>query len=149
LSELSTPESAGHVRLAVVGAHLRGQPLNRQLLDLGATFLEQTRTSPDYRLFALAHTEPPKPGMIRAETGAAIEVEIWQLEAAPFGMFVAAVPPPLVIGNVRLATGDWVKGFLCEEIGLAGARDITDFGGWRPYLASFPSSGSPSADALP
>ena len=64
-----------HVRLAVVGAHLRGQPLNRQLLDLGAIFLEETRTSPDYRLFALAQTEPPKPGMIRAETGAAIEIE--------------------------------------------------------------------------
>jgi len=75
--------------------------------------------------------------MIRAATGASIEVEIWQLEAAPFGIFLAAVPPPLVIGNIRLATGEWVKGFLCEEIALAGAREITRFGGWRAYLASF------------
>ncbi|HEU4679008.1 MAG TPA: hypothetical protein VFS35_05780 [Terrimicrobiaceae bacterium] len=150
MSDLRAPERVGpvHVRLAVVGAHLRGQPLNRQLLELGAVFLEETRTAPHYRLFAFAQTEPPKPGMIRAETGSAIEVEIWQLEAAPFGIFVAAVPPPLVIGNVRLAAGDWVKGFLCEEIALAGAVEITDFGGWRPYLASLPPSGSHSADKL-
>jgi allophanate hydrolase len=124
------------VQVAVVGAHLRGQPLNQQLLDHGASFIQQTRTAPHYRLFALPNTSPPKPGMIRSQTGASIEVEIWEFEAAAFAMFVAAVPPPLVIGNVRLATGDWIKGFLCEEIALDGAREITDFGGWRAYLAS-------------
>jgi len=124
------------IQLVVVGAHLRGQPLNRQLIELGATFVRQTHTAPNYRLFALANTSPPKPGMIRSENGASIEVEIWELEAAAFGMFVASVPPPLLIGNVRLATGEWIKGFLCEEIALSDAREITSMGGWRAYLTS-------------
>jgi allophanate hydrolase len=125
------------IPLAVVGAHLRGQPLNYQLLELGAEFVGQTFTAPVYRLFALANTSSPKPGMIRSENGASIEIEIWQLGAKEFGMFVAAVPSPLVIGNIELASGEWVKGFLCEEIALVGASEITDFRGWRAYLASF------------
>ena len=125
------------IPLAVVGAHLQGQPLNYQLLELGAEFAGQTLTAPTYRLFALANTSPPKPGMIRSESGASIEVEIWELGDKEFGMFVAAVPSPLVIGSIKLASGEWVKGFLCEEIALVGASEITDFRGWRAYLASF------------
>ena len=74
--------------------------------------------------------------MIRSENGASIEVEIWELAAAEFGMFVAGIPSPLLIGNVKLASGEWVKGFLCEEIALGSALEITNFGGWRTYLAS-------------
>jgi len=124
------------IQLAVVGAHLRDQPLNYQLIELDAKFVRQTLTAPIYRLFALANTSPPKPGMIRSENGASIEVEIWELAAAEFGMFVAGIPSPLLIGNVKLASGEWVKGFLCEDIALGGAREITNFGGWRTYLAS-------------
>ena len=124
------------IQLAVLGAHLRGQPLNHQLIELDAAFIAQTLTAPTYRLFALANTSPPKPGMIRSENGASLEIEIWELAAAEFGMFVEAIPSPLVIGNVKLASGEWVKGFLCEEIALGGAREITNFGGWRAYLAS-------------
>jgi allophanate hydrolase len=127
------------IQLAVLGAHLRGQPLNHQLIELDAAFIAQTLTAPTYRLFALANTSPPKPGMIRSENGASLEIEIWELAAAEFGMFVAAIPSPLVIGNVKLASGEWVKGFLCEEIALGGAREITNFGGWRAYLASLQS----------
>ncbi len=125
-----------NVQLAVVGAHLRGQPLNAELLAFGAVFVKQTRTAPQYRLFVLAHTFPPKPGMVRAGNGESIELEIWELEATAFGRFVASVPPPLVIGNVKLASGEWIKGFLCEEIALEQAREITSLGGWRAYLAS-------------
>ena len=123
------------VQLGVVGAHLRGQPLNHQLLDLGAVFSRPALTVPIYRLFALANTSPPKPGMIRSSVGASIEVEIWELTAEGFGIFVAGVPPPLSIGNIILSSGGSVKGFLCEEIALAGSEDITSFGGWRAFLA--------------
>jgi allophanate hydrolase len=139
MTDLSAPQSSAGkttVPVAVVGAHLRGQPLNQQLLDLGARFVEQTQTAPHYRLFALANTSPAKPGMIRSEIGASIEIEIWELETVAFGTLVASVPPPLVIGNVRLASGKWVKGFLCEDVGVQGAEEITSFGGWRGYLAS-------------
>jgi allophanate hydrolase len=124
------------VRLGVVGAHLRGQPLNAELIALGAIFLHQTRTAPHYRLFVLPDTSPAKPGMIRSESGEGIEIEVWQLGVAAFGRLVALVPPPLVIGNVELASGEWIKGFLCEQVALKDALEITSQGGWRAYLAS-------------
>ena len=89
------------VRLGVVGAHLRGQPLNPQLLDLGAVFVQQTWTAPQYRLFVLPETPPAKPGMIRAEDGGSIEIEVWQLGASALGALIASAPPPLVIGSVQ------------------------------------------------
>jgi len=124
----------GGIKFAVVGAHLRGQPLNRQLLDLGAVFITETRTAPRYRLFALPDTTPSKPGMVRVAEGAAFEVEVWELTEAAFGRFVAAVPGPLGIGSVELESGEVVKGFLCEEIAVSGAQDISVFAGWRDYL---------------
>ncbi len=126
------------VPLAVVGAHLSGQPLNHQLAERGAVLVARTRTAATYRLYALSGTEPPKPGLVHdpAADGRGIEVEVWQLSAAAFGSFVAAVPPPLAIGTVRLAGGEAVKGFVCEPAGLAGSVEITSFGGWRAYLAS-------------
>jgi len=132
---LSTPEP--RVRLAVVGAHLDGQPLNGQLLERGARKLCTTTTGAGYRLYALPETEPPKPGLARvADGGAAIEVEIWEMPLRHFGSFVAAIPAPLGIGNVQLADGSQVKGFICEPWALSGAHDITSFGGWRAYLAN-------------
>jgi allophanate hydrolase len=127
------------VKLAVVGAHLEGQPLNWQLRERGARKLASTTTAACYRLYALAGTVPPKPGLERAEPdadGQAIKVEVWELPMRRFGEFVAEVPAPLAIGNLELAGGEWVKGFVCEPCGLAGATDITAHGGWVAYLAS-------------
>ncbi|EMP7134986.1 MULTISPECIES: allophanate hydrolase [Serratia] len=127
--------SSGHVRLAVVGAHLSGMPLNVQLTQRDAVRVEQTVTAPCYRLYALADTEPPKPGLARAAQGAAIRVELWDIPLARFGEFVAEIPAPLGIGTLLLADGRRVKGFICEAWALEGATDITEFGGWRDYLA--------------
>ena len=131
------------VTLAVVGAHLRGEPLNWQLLEAGARFVETTTTTPHYRLFALAGTTPPKPGLVHVpdvDPGArAIEIELWELPLRSFGAFVAAVPVPLGIGTLQTADGRSVKGFICEPAADAlasGALDITPFGGWRGYLHS-------------
>jgi allophanate hydrolase len=109
--------------------------LNHELTSLGARLLETATTAPDYKLYAL-ETTPPKPGMLRVApgTGMAIALEIWALSAAAFGRFVAAVPPPLSIGTIRLADGRGVKGFIVEPAALDGARDISSFGGWRAYV---------------
>ncbi|ERH74086.1 allophanate hydrolase [Serratia marcescens] len=128
--------SSGHVRLAVVGAHLSGMPLNAQLTQRDAVWVEQTVTAPCYRLYALADTDPPKPGLARAAQGAAIRVELWDIPLARFGEFVAEIPAPLGIGTLLLADGRRVKGFICEAWALEGATDITEFGGWRDYLVS-------------
>lgn len=130
------PRKAARVQLAVVGAHLTGQPLNRQLTDRKATFLRTARTAPGYRLYALAGTVPAKPGLFRdAEGKGLIEVEIWEMDFAGFGSFVAEIPPPLGIGTVTLEDGGTVKCFLAEPYAIAGAEDITAFGGWRHWLS--------------
>lgn len=58
------------------------------------------------------------------------------MDDAALGALVAAVAPPLGIGSVLLEDGRWVKGFICEGLGLVDAVDITVHGGWRPYLES-------------
>ena len=128
------PTQGPTIEVAVVGAHLRGMPLNHELLACGASFQTATQTAAQYRLFALQGTVPPKPGLARSEAdGAAIEVEVWEMPLANFGHFVAGVPAPLGIGTLQLTDGRSVKGFICEGVALAQATDITALGGWRAY----------------
>ena len=128
--------TTGGFRLAVAGAHLRGQPLNHQLTDLGARLLRAAETAPRYRLYRLP-TTPPKPGLVRVQSGGvAVAVEVWEMPEAAFGTFFRAVTPPLAIGTVELADGDMVPGFVCEAYAADGARDISSFGGWRAFLAA-------------
>lgn len=124
------------VKLAVVGAHLEGMPLHWQLTSRGATFVGAFTTAPNYRLYAIADSVPPKPALVHSETGAAIALEVYELDMASFGSFVTEVPPPLAIGTVQLADGSSVKGFVAEPRALTGAEDITHLGGWRAYIAS-------------
>ncbi len=128
----------GYLGIAVVGAHLAGLPLNRELLDLGGVFVRAARTAPDYRLYALAGGPPHRPGLVRVApgTGTAVETEIWALPPAGFGQFVAGIPAPLGIGTLSLADGSTIKGFLAESIAAEGAADISQHGGWRAYLAA-------------
>ena len=130
--------------LVVVGAHLTGLPLNHQLTERRATFVRRARTSADYRLFALPGTVPPKPGLVRVASGAGAEiaVEVWAMGHAEFGSFVDAVPAPLCIGSVTLDDGSVHHGFLCESFAIAEATDITEFGGWKAYIASPATPGS-------
>ena len=126
------------VKVAVVGAHLSGMPLNGQLTDRGATLVGKAETAPDYRFYALPGTTPPKPGLVRVApgTGARIALEVWEMPAEHYGSFVALIPAPLGIGTLQLADGGSVQGFLCEALATAGARDISHFGGWRSYIDS-------------
>ena len=135
LAAISARAADNEIAVAVVGAHLSGMPLNRELTSFGARFLEESATAADYRLFLLPGA-PAKPGLIRVDAGgAAIAVEVWALPADEFGRFVASVPPPLSIGTLALADGRKVKGFLAEAVATHGARDISAFGGWRAFMA--------------
>src|SRR5204862_7541211 len=135
LASLPKHVSGDEIAIAVVGAHLSGMALNGELQVLGGRLLEEATTAPDYKLYAL-DTTPPKPGMLRVDRGAGlpIKLELWALSAAAFGKFVAAIPPPLSIGTIRLADGRGVKGFLVEPAAVGGARDISSFGGWRAFV---------------
>ena len=134
-THLDEPRRDG-VRLAVCGAHMSGLPLNYQLTERGGRLLRTCRTARKYRLFALAGFTPARPGLLRADSGGAIEVEVWQVPASAFGSFVDGIPPPLGIGTLELEDGEQIRGFLCESYAVSGARDISELGSWRAYLAS-------------
>ncbi|OYX32074.1 MAG: allophanate hydrolase [Hydrogenophilales bacterium 32-62-9] len=125
--------ASGQVRVAVVGAHLTGLPLNPQLIERKARLVATTQTAPKYRLYALP--DGKRPGLIKVESGgAAIACEVWEMPAAAFGPFVAGIPAPLGIGTLERVDGSMVNGFICEGIAVAGAQDITQYGGWRAWL---------------
>jgi allophanate hydrolase len=127
----------GCVPLAVVGAHLTGQPLNWQLTERGARLLKSCRTAPGYRLYALESLRPPKPGLVRDPEfrGPGIEVEVWAVPEDRFGSFVAEVPAPLGIGSAVLDDGQTVKCFICEPYAIHDAPEVSRHGGWRNYLS--------------
>lgn len=134
--------------IAVNGAHMAGLPLNHQLLELGARFVREDRTSEAYRLYAIENLAPVRPGIVRAAApgdGASIALELWAMPSGKVGAFLATIPAPLGLGTVELASGQTVKGFVCEAYAARDARDITEFGGWRAYLDGTTGSGNPAA----
>lgn len=144
---MNTPLPAGMIEIAVVGAHLSGMPLNPELTTRGGVLLRATTTEASYQLNALPGGPPKRPGLLRLAEGKGhpIAVEVWALPPEGFGTFVAGIPAPLCIGTLRLADGTSPKGFLVEPEGLAGATDISNFGGWRAYIASLAATTTSAA----
>ena len=135
--ERATPTD-GFIEIVVVGAHMSGMALNGELTALGGVFDRSVKTEASYRFHALAGGPPKRPGLIRCADGKgkAIDTEVWRLPPEGFGRFVASIPAPLGIGTIRLADGSRPKGFLAEPEGLVGAQDISEYGGWRAFVAS-------------
>ncbi|MCM6775114.1 allophanate hydrolase [Nocardia sp. CDC159] len=124
--------------LIVFGAHLRGQPLEYQLTDLGARWAGEVRTAARYRLAAL-NTTPPKPAVTRCpdgESGVSVAGERWLLSPAALGRFLAALPAPMQLGRVELESGAWTTAFGCDGAAAAAGKDIGEYGGWRAALAA-------------
>ena len=126
------------INLAVNGTLMRGLELNGNLLQVGAEFVCETDTEPNYRLWSVGDRHP---AMQRVATGGrAIAVEVWAVPAAGLATLLQLEPPGLCIGKVRLADGTEVLGVLGEAILCAEAKEITDWGGWRAYWAGIGGS---------
>jgi gamma-glutamylcyclotransferase (GGCT)/AIG2-like uncharacterized protein YtfP len=131
-------ESGLGVRLAVNGTLMRGLALNGNLLAAGATFVRETTTSASYRLWSIGDRYP---AMIRvAQGGAAIVVEVWDVPDAGLAAILLGEPAGLCVGKVRLADGEETLGMLGEPLLCEGQREITQYGGWRAYVAATGSS---------
>ncbi|UNI17622.1 hypothetical protein JDV02_003952 [Purpureocillium takamizusanense] len=132
------PHDSAWTPIAVVGAHLTGFPLNKDLTSRGARFECATATSDTYKLYELPSASGvKKPGLERVTApgqGQPVAVEVWRMPQPAVASFLATIPSPLAIGSVELQDGRWVRGFVCEPWGLQGAKDITAFGGWRAYM---------------
>jgi allophanate hydrolase len=125
------PVAAGAkaVPVLVVGAHRKGQPLAHELEALGAFWDGPVRTAARYRMVAL-DTAPAKPGVYRSNDGAELVGERWLLSPAALGVFLAALPEPMLLGSVQLADGSTAVGFACDAVAAAAGEDITQYGDW-------------------
>ena len=122
-----------HILLADNGTLMRGLELNPNLLASGATFVRETTTEPSYRLWTIDDCHP---AMVRARTGGvAVAVEIWAVPPGGLAAILLQEPPGLAIGKVTLADGTTILGVIAEPMLCEGQREITQFGGWRAYLA--------------
>lgn len=121
------------IKFAVNGTLMRGFELNRNLTEVGAEFICAAQTAPCYRLWSI---NDQYPAMQRDEhNGAAIEVEVWQLDPAALVGVLQYEPLGLTLGKVELANGEWVLGVLGEAHICSGQLEITARGGWREYLS--------------
>ena len=127
--------TSAHTSLLVFGLHLSSQPLNPELVDLGATLQSTVRTAPSYRMVLLKRGEKRLPGIWRNPAdGVSLEGEVWSVPNTAIGDFFVKVPHPLCLGTLELEDGSWVKGFLCEAVAYEAAEDISEYGGWRNFL---------------
>jgi gamma-glutamylcyclotransferase (GGCT)/AIG2-like uncharacterized protein YtfP len=122
------------IPLTVNGTLMRGLELNPRMIATGARFLRETTTAPEYRLWSINDVHP---AMIRVRIGgAAIAVEVWQVPAEGLAQILTSEPPGLSIGKVRLADGAETLGVIGEPALCEGQLEITEYGGWRAYIAS-------------
>jgi gamma-glutamylcyclotransferase (GGCT)/AIG2-like uncharacterized protein YtfP len=122
-----------NVHLAVNGTLMQGLELNINLLSVGATFVRESKTESIYRLWSI---DDRYPAMMRVATGgAAIAVEVWAIPRVSLSTILLQEPAGLCIGKVRLADGEEVLGVLGEAFLCEGKHEITQWGGWRNYIA--------------
>jgi len=126
------------IHVVVCGAHLDGMPLNWQLTDRGGRLVSGGKTLPCYRMYLVPAGVglPERPALVRVDDGVAIETETWALSTEAFGDFVSKIPSPLGIGKVLMEDGKSLPGFIAEPIATVSARDISEFGGWRGWVAA-------------
>jgi hypothetical protein len=123
-----------NVLLAVNGTLMRGLELNANLVGAGATFVREDRTDACYRIWSI---DDRHPAMLRMPgEGTHVAVEVWEVPVEGLAAILLAEPPGLAIGKVVLRDGSLVLGVLGEPFLCQGKREITEYGGWRAYVAS-------------
>ncbi len=112
---------------------MRGLDPQQSLSKLGATFIEEAYTAPMYKLWSIDDVHP---AMQRVSSGGVeVAVELWELPEAGLSAVLHQEPLGLAVGKVTLSDGDVVLGVLGEAFLCEGKRDITEYRGWRNYIA--------------
>lgn len=138
VAEKVAPLFESKIVFAVCGAHLKGEALHDEISH--AEFLESARTAQEYRMFAISDGKIQKPAILAGGKND-FYVELYAMNAADFGKFVAQIPAPLGIGKIKLSDGRFVSGFIGDSSILENAekfsvQDISGLGDWRKYIRS-------------
>ncbi len=124
------------IQLAVNGTLMRGLALEKNLKNVGAVFLRETKTQKSYRLWSIRDDYP---AMLRVDPqdprAVTVDVEVWEVPMAGLTKVLQQEPEGLSIGKVKLEDGQVVLGVIGEPELVKGQKEISSFGGWRSYLA--------------
>jgi Allophanate hydrolase C-terminal domain len=119
--------------LAVNGTLMRGLELNPNLQKVGATFVREDATDACYRIWSI---DDRHPAMLRTPgQGTSVALEVWDVPLDGLAQVLLSEPPGLAIGKVVLRDKSIVLGVLGEPFLCEGKREITEYGGWRAYVA--------------
>ncbi len=122
------------VKVAVFGLHMRGFPLEKQMIECGAKFVEETKTNSCYKMYAI-DDGLLRPGVIKSEKhGTRLDVETWEMPVSMLGELLVKIEAPLGLGTIELNDQTNCIGFICEGIVVNDYVDISEFGGWRNYV---------------
>lgn len=122
------------VLLAVNGTLMRGLELCKNMEDAGAKFVKEDSTAPCYRLWSVNDNNP---AMLKVkEGGISVLLEVWSVPKAGLADILQKEPPGLSIGKVQLNDGSYVLGVIAEPWVVEGMKDISQYRGWRNYIAS-------------
>ncbi|MBM3679569.1 MAG: hypothetical protein FJW96_17090 [Actinobacteria bacterium] len=119
------------IRILVIGSALRS--VCGDQAALGLTFLEETRTAPRYRLYAL---DDRFAALVEdRERGVAIDGELVEIAEERFAEILASEPPGITQAPVELEDGRTVSAaFGDAELLAERAVEITAYGGFAAYL---------------
>jgi gamma-glutamylcyclotransferase (GGCT)/AIG2-like uncharacterized protein YtfP len=131
MSSSEGPAEAVHV--FVNGTLMKGLELHANL-D-GARFCGEWTTAPRYRLYS---AEDRHPAMIKDDAqGVAVAGELYEVPLPVLRNVLEGEPPGLGLGVVELADGQLTLGVMWLGEIPASFPDISEYGGWRRYQASW------------
>jgi hypothetical protein len=121
------------VQLLVIGSALREVCGDQGAL--GLTFVEEARTAPRYRLFALGETHAAL--LPDDERGIAVAGELVEIDDARWEDLKQTEPAGITPGPVELEDGRTVTAALGDPAHLAAhGVEITEYGGFGAYWRS-------------
>ena len=113
---------------------MRGLELEGNLKQAGALFIKESKTEKSYRLFSI---NDQYPAMIKVVSGGnTVDVELYEISEEGLKEVLSKEPPGLTIKEITLIDGSLVQGVVGLEEITKGQKEITEYGGWRNYLAN-------------
>ena len=109
-------------------------PPGEALLE-GASFVEQARTAPRYRLFSLDGF----PVLVEdAEGGRSLAVQVWEVPDELWAAILESEPPEMVAAAVELDDGRLVVTLLGtpDFVSGRGGVEVSEYGSWAAYRAA-------------
>ena len=126
-------KSKNSLILAVNGTLMRGLELENNLKAVSAIFIKESQTEKAYRLFSI---DDKYPAMVKDAKGSAIDVELYEISEQGMQDVLSKEPEGLTIKEITLIDGSKVQGVVGLPFIIENRKEITNYGGWRNYLAS-------------